>query len=96
MLVMDVSRERADLLRLLAEVEQGEEAVIARHDKPVAKLVGLKPQGQRKFGALQGRISVDDRFFEPLPPEELVAWENCADPDSRGSSSLSPRRFAQR
>ena len=79
-IVVDVSQEKADLSRLLAEVERGEEVVIARNGEPVAKLVAVAPQGQRTFGALRGRVSLDDRFFEPLPPEELAAWEQCADP----------------
>ena len=79
-IVVDVSQEKADLSRLLAEVERGEEVVIARNGEPVAKLVAVVPQGQRTFGALRGRVSLDDRFFEPLPPKELAAWGQCADP----------------
>jgi hypothetical protein len=29
----------------------------------------------RRFGALQGKVSVPDEFFEPLPRDELRAWE---------------------
>ena len=78
-IVVDVSQEKADLSRLLAEVERGEEVLIARNGEPVAKLVAVAPRGRRTFGALHGRVSLDDRFFEPLPPEELAAWERCAD-----------------
>lgn len=81
--VVDVSRESADPLALLAKVERGEEVVVAREGEPIARLVPLRPRGQRRFGALRGRISVDDRFFEPLPPEELVAWEELADPEAQ-------------
>ena len=31
--------------------------------------------GQRKPGALRGKLKVGPEFFEPLPPEELEAWE---------------------
>lgn len=80
-IVVEVSQEKADLLRLLAEVERGEEVVIVRNGEPVAKLVALAPRGRRKFGALRGRVSLGDRFFEPLPRDELAAWEQCDDPD---------------
>ncbi len=81
--VVDVSQEKADLSRLLAQVERGEEVVIARDGEPVAKLVAVAPRNRRTFGALRGRISLDVRFFEPLPPEELAAWECGADLDPR-------------
>jgi hypothetical protein len=29
----------------------------------------------RKFGALRGVISVGPEVFEPLPEDELAAWE---------------------
>jgi len=32
------------------------------------------PRG-RHFGVMRGRARVDERFFEPLPEEELGAWE---------------------
>ncbi len=76
MRVINVSAAKTHLSRLLAQVERGEEIVIARRGKPVARLVVCRPGGQRRFGALRDRISLDDRFFEPLPREELAAWEN--------------------
>lgn len=86
--VVDVSRESADLLALLAKVERGEEVVVAREGEPIARLVALRPRGQRRFGALRGRVSLDDRFFEPLPPEELAAWEELADSDTQEPPEL--------
>ena len=45
-------------------------------DKPAARLVPLQPAGQRRVpGRLRGRIAVGPEFFEPLPEEELAAWE---------------------
>jgi hypothetical protein len=34
------------------------------------------PQGQRRAGRLAGKLG--DAFFEPLPPDELDAWEGRA------------------
>ena len=74
MSIVDVHVAQAQLSNLLARVEAGEEIVIARHGKPVAKLVRCGHFGKRQFGALKGRISIDDRFFDPLPEIELAAW----------------------
>ena len=67
---------KTHLSRLIAAAERGEEIIIARGSKPVARLTRLDaPPQQRKFGAMRGRATVTDAFFEPLPPEELDAWE---------------------
>jgi len=67
---------KTTLSQLLARVEAGEEIVLARGKKPVAKLVPYHaPRQGRRFGALRGRISIGAEFFEPLPERELKAWE---------------------
>jgi prevent-host-death family protein len=67
---------KTNLSQLLARVEDGEEIVISRGKEPIAKLVPFRPQSsKRRFGALAGTISVGPAFFEPLPEEELAAWE---------------------
>jgi len=67
---------KTNLSRLLARVEAGEEIIVARGKQPIARLVPCqKPHPKRQFGALKGIITVDPAFFEPLPPEELAAWD---------------------
>lgn len=63
------------LSRLLKQVEAGEEVVIARNGKPVARLVPVRQRGKRQPGVFTGLITIDDSFFDPLPEEELKAWE---------------------
>jgi prevent-host-death family protein len=75
MLTVNVHEAKTHLSRLLARVEAGEEVVIARNGKPVARLVECRPRGKPRFGSWRGRIALDDSFFEPLPEEELSAWE---------------------
>ena len=75
MTVVNVHQAKTQLSRLLAQVETGEEVVIARRGEPVARLVSCKPQGRRQPDVLKGRISVPDSFLDPLPEEELKAWE---------------------
>ncbi|MDE0164821.1 MAG: type II toxin-antitoxin system prevent-host-death family antitoxin [Bryobacterales bacterium] len=73
--VVNVHQAKTHLSRLLAQVESGEEVVIARNGKPVARIVRVEKQGKRQFGSMKGRIKLDDSFFDPLPEEELAAWE---------------------
>jgi hypothetical protein len=48
----------------------------ARGSKPAARPTApTAVQGNRKPGALKGRIKIGGKFFEPLPPEELDCWE---------------------
>lgn len=72
---VNVHEAKTHLSRLLALVEAGEEVLIARNGKPVARLMGCRVLPERHFGALAGRLTVDDSFFDPLPEEELSAWE---------------------
>jgi antitoxin (DNA-binding transcriptional repressor) of toxin-antitoxin stability system len=67
---------KTHLSRLLARVEAGETIVIARGDKPVAKLSPAGPMAPRKPGLYKGKMRIGPEFFEPLPEEELEAWNN--------------------
>lgn len=75
-----VHEAKTHLSRLIARVEAGEEIVIARRDKPAVKLVlaDAAPKPKRRPGRLKGLIAFDDRFFDPLPEEDLLAWEGRA------------------
>ena len=73
--MVNVHQAKTQLSRLLAQVEAGEEVVIARRGEPVARLVRCKSRGKRQFGAMRGQIVVDDSILDPLPEDELAAWE---------------------
>ena len=75
MVTVNVHEAKTHLSRLLAKAEAGEDIVIARNGTPVARIVPVKRQGRRQFGSMKGRIKFDDSFFDPLPEEELAAWE---------------------
>jgi antitoxin (DNA-binding transcriptional repressor) of toxin-antitoxin stability system len=67
---------KTTLSQLLTRVEAGEEIILARGKKPIAKLVPFHPSpAKRQFGALRGIISIGPDFFDPLPEQELAAWE---------------------
>jgi prevent-host-death family protein len=77
MTVVTIHKAKTELSRLIKRVEAGEEIVIARGDKPVARLTpaGPPPMKKRKPGAWKGKFTLPDSFFDPLPEEELAAWE---------------------
>ncbi len=75
MSIVNVHQAKTHLSRLLARVEAGEEIVIARRGKPVARLVGCKLQGKRQPDVLKGKIVLLEDFFKPLSENELRTWE---------------------
>ena len=71
-----IHKAKTQLSKLIEEACRGEEIVIARGSEPVVRLVAIQsPKGDRKPGALKGKIHIGPEFFEPLPPEELDQWE---------------------
>ena len=82
--IVTIHAAKTNLSRLVARAEAGEEIVIARGNKPVAKLVPIAPKPKRVFGALRGKFEIGPEFFEPLPPDELEAWGQAPDaPDEK-------------
>ena len=75
MVVVNVHQAKTQLSRLLAQVESGEDVVIARRGEPVARLVGCKPRSKRQADLLKGKLSIPERFFEPLREDELAPWD---------------------
>lgn len=72
--VVNIHEAKTHLSRLLVRVAQGEEIVIARAGRPIARLVPVAPAG-RQLGFDRGRVWVAEDFNEPLPPELLADWE---------------------
>lgn len=71
-----IHKAKTDLSRLVARARAGEEVVLAHGKRPVVRLVPVEQAPpRRRFGALRGKLVVDDAFFEPLPERELAAWE---------------------
>ena len=63
-----VHQAKSQLSKLLERVEAGEEIVIARNGRPVARLIGVsKPK--RAPGSRKGEITMRADFDDPLPTE---------------------------
>jgi len=73
---VSVSDAQIDLVRLVERALDGEEVVIEDLDGASVRLEPVMlTRGKRQFGALKGKAKLDDSFFDPLPDEELDAWE---------------------
>ena len=70
---VNVQEAKTRLSDLLLRSEQGEEIVIARAGRPVARLVPVAAVVPRQFGPM--RLDVPDDFDDPMNDVELAAWE---------------------
>jgi len=74
--VVTIHEAKTNLSRLVKKAARGEEVIIARGSKPVARLVPIgEVEGRRKPGSLKGTLIVGSEFFDPLPADELEGWE---------------------
>ncbi|MHB8255255.1 MAG: type II toxin-antitoxin system Phd/YefM family antitoxin [Acidiferrobacter sp.] len=71
--IVNVFEAKTHLSQLLERVRAGEEIILAKNGRPYARLVPLEIPAKRELGFLSG--TVDAAFFDPLPEEELRAWE---------------------
>jgi prevent-host-death family protein len=76
MATFTVRAAKANLSRLIRRADAGEEIIIARGKRPVARLVAIGvPKHvlrRRAFGAFKGKFDFPDSFFfDPLPEEDL-------------------------
>jgi len=71
-----VHEAKTNLSKLIEQACRGEEVIIARGTIPVVRLIPIgEVRGRRQPGVLRGKLRVGPEFFEPLPAEELSAWE---------------------
>ncbi len=74
---VNIHEAKTHLSKLLARVALGEEVIIAKAGKPVARLVSIAPERPRfKLGSAKGEFVVPDDFNDPLPKEiEDLFWQ---------------------
>ena len=73
MTIVNIHEAKTNLSKLLDRMLVGEEIVIAKAGKPIARLVPVQERLPRVPGIARGRVT--EAFFEPLPDAELEAWE---------------------
>lgn len=85
MIKVKIHQAKTNLSKLIARVEAGEQVLICRGDKEVARLVPVKAGGRgvreeqvewdtrsaRKPGALRGRLKISDEFYDPWFPKDF-------------------------
>jgi prevent-host-death family protein len=74
MLITNISEAKAQLSALIEKVMAGQEVIIGKAGKPVAKLVRYeRSEKPRQPGALRGKITIGDDFDE-LPMDIAKAF----------------------
>jgi prevent-host-death family protein len=77
---VNVHEAKTHLSKLLRRVSAGEEIVISRAGKPIARLVpAVEPQQPRELGKDRGKIWISDDFDAPLPPEIQAYFDGEGD-----------------
>jgi prevent-host-death family protein len=73
---VNVHEAKTHLSRLLARVAAGEEIVISKAGKPVARLVPIQRQRTKRVPGLdRGRVWIAEDFDSPLPAEIQKLFE---------------------
>ena len=74
---MNIHEAKTHLSRLLERVAMGEEVIIAKAGRPMAKLIPVESQPKKRIlGSAQGEFTVPDDFNDPLPKEiEDLFWQ---------------------
>lgn len=76
MQTINIHEAKTHLSRLLEQVMAGEEVIIAKAGKPIARLVPLEDAPKkRRLGLLKGKLNVPDNFDVPLTEGELALFE---------------------
>jgi len=72
MKTVNIHAAKTQLSALVEEAAAGEEIIIAKAGRPMARLAPLEKKSVRKtLGMMKGKIRVSADFDAPLPPEIL-------------------------
>ena len=67
---VNIYETKTNLSRLINRVLEGEEVIIAKSGKPVAKLIPFrKTSTKRKAGLFKSKIKISDDIDKPLPDD---------------------------
>ncbi len=75
-MIVNVHDAKTHFSRLLDRAAMGEEIILAKAGRPVAKLVPIKPEvATREPGSARGDVWIGDDFDAPLPEDMLGSFE---------------------
>lgn len=73
---VNIHQAKTHLSRLVERAARGEEIIIAKSGKPVARLVPYAVKGAvRRPGVMRGKIRIKKNFDAPLSKESLDSFE---------------------
>jgi prevent-host-death family protein len=73
-IIKNIHQAKTELSKLIAAVENGEEVVIAKAGKPVAKIISYSTSDRKRTGGQwQGRVSIAEDF-DQLPADIAAAF----------------------
>jgi len=74
--VVNISQAKAQLSKLIRQAADGEDVIVARNGKPVARFTQLAANKRViTFGLLKGKMSIAEDFDAPLPKSILDSFE---------------------
>jgi len=77
MITASIFEAKTNLSHLVKQAQKGEVVTITsgRSRTPVARLGPIQPVAKKRLGALETPgFVLSDKFFEPLPEEDLQLW----------------------
>ena len=73
---VNIHEAKTHLSAILKRVESGEDVVIAKAGKPIARVSPIpSAAGKRQPGSAKGKITMTQNFIEPLPENILKEFE---------------------
>ncbi len=75
-LQVNIHEAKTHLSKLLAQVKKGQEIIIAKSGKPIAKLIPIVEKPARRVpGTAKDKITISPSFDDPLPENVLEEFE---------------------
>jgi antitoxin (DNA-binding transcriptional repressor) of toxin-antitoxin stability system len=77
MIKLNIHEAKTHLSRYLPALARGETILLCKRNHPIAEIRPIKQSSgkNRPIGLAKGRFTVPETFFEPLPEQELDAFE---------------------
>lgn len=75
-MTLNLYEAKTQLSSLVEKAADGEEIIIAKNGKPMAKLVPIRERPLRKPGRLKGKIWMSKDFDAPMPDVEEAFYNS--------------------
>jgi prevent-host-death family protein len=73
---VNIYEAKTRLSQLVDKAAAGEDVVVSRHGKPLARITRLEaPKRRIRFGLLKGKLEIPEDFDAPLPADVAAGFE---------------------